>query len=436
MEHDPKIARVIEFNDIYSNYGKIGLTNICNSCYINSALQTILNNTVFVSYFLLKDKVYKNRIDYPEVESWEDAPEGEFFTLTTGEKAQKAVPIYLFIKDLEQNNGKGKTSSKKDLLFAWVNLIRQLWNTKPQGTVFNPRVFYGRIAKVAVEGKIQLRISGVQNDVQEFVIFLMDSLHDILSKKVQMSINGLDSILSRKDNMTKISMEKWIERYQSDYSLMVDSFFGQVLTRTICRNCNSYSDVYNPTCHYSLPIPSNMKKISIYDCFKLYLDGVDLNKDEHHWNCEKCQSAQDAFKLETLWRMPDMLIVQLKRFMYGNTGGDRVNTMVTFPLTNLDLTPYCSGYKKNEAVYNLTGVTNHIGGVGGGHYTAYCLKPNGKWYEFNDTHISEVSADKIASPMSYLLFYQKVKYPVSASRFKVSHVQLPQRQQQQQAYEA
>jgi len=49
---------------------------------------------------------------------------------------------------------------------------------------------------------------------------------------------------------------------------------------------------------------------------------------------------------------------------------------------------------------------NHMGGIGGGHYTAYALnKTTGKWFEFNDRSCSEVSADHIGGPASYLLFY-------------------------------
>ena len=39
-----------------------------------------------------------------------------------------------------------------------------------------------------------------------------------------------------------------------------------------------------------------------------------------------------------------------------------------------------------EPLYDLFAVSNHYGGLGGGHYTAYA-KNNGKWYDFNDSSV-------------------------------------------------
>ena len=62
-----------------------------------------------------------------------------------------------------------------------------------------------------------------------------------------------------------------------------------------------------------------------------------------------------------------------------------------------------SSYK---AIYDLYAVSNHMGGMGGGHYTAYGLNSrNGKWYEFDDTRTSEVNAQDVVTAKAYVLFY-------------------------------
>ena len=38
-------------------------------------------------------------------------------------------------------------------------------------------------------------------------------------------------------------------------------------------------------------------------------------------------------------------------------------------------------------VYDLYAVSNHFGGMGGGHYNAYCKMPDGKWWCFDDSHV-------------------------------------------------
>ena len=48
-----------------------------------------------------------------------------------------------------------------------------------------------------------------------------------------------------------------------------------------------------------------------------------------------------------------------------------------------------------------------LGGTLGGHYTACVKNANGKWYEFNDTMVNEISEDKIISVKSYCFFYRK-----------------------------
>ncbi len=50
-----------------------------------------------------------------------------------------------------------------------------------------------------------------------------------------------------------------------------------------------------------------------------------------------------------------------------------------------------------------------MGGMGGGHYTAYCKNPeSGKWYHFNDSSVSSVpEVSKVKTPAAYVLFYKR-----------------------------
>ena len=82
--------------------------------------------------------------------------------------------------------------------------------------------------------------------------------------------------------------------------------------------------------------------------------------------------------------------------------------LVTFPLTDLNLSKYVIGYKKNSYVYDLYGIANHSGGVSGGHYFSYVKNANGKWYCFNDTNVTEVTDEnQLISPKAYCFFYRK-----------------------------
>lgn len=66
-------------------------------------------------------------------------------------------------------------------------------------------------------------------------------------------------------------------------------------------------------------------------------------------------------------------------------------------MEGLDLTEQVIGPQKNEKlIYDCYAVSNHYGNMGFGHYTAYCKNPlNNKWYEFDDSRVSEIEASKV-----------------------------------------
>lgn len=109
--------------------------------------------------------------------------------------------------------------------------------------------------------------------------------------------------------------------------------------------------------------------------------------------------------------MPKILVFQLKRFSYGKYRKSKLNNQVIVE-TTLDLTPvlsYSDHPSARNPVYNLVGVVNHSGDIDFGHYTADCKNPiNGRWYDFNDSSVHEISRkDDFRSSSPYLLFYAK-----------------------------
>ena len=60
----------------------------------------------------------------------------------------------------------------------------------------------------------------------------------------------------------------------------------------------------------------------------------------------------------------------------------------------------------SEPLYELYAVSNHYGGLGGGHYTAYA-KNGGKWHEFNDSSTRPCSESSVGGSGAYILFYKR-----------------------------
>jgi ubiquitin carboxyl-terminal hydrolase 4/11/15 len=84
--------------------------------------------------------------------------------------------------------------------------------------------------------------------------------------------------------------------------------------------------------------------------------------------------------------------------------------VIDFPIRGLNLAPYLVSQKENdrEVLYDLYAISNHYGTLSGGHYTAYaknCLYD--KWYEFDDSYVSNVNETSLISNAAYVLFYKK-----------------------------
>ena len=61
----------------------------------------------------------------------------------------------------------------------------------------------------------------------------------------------------------------------------------------------------------------------------------------------------------------------LKRFTYSRYLKNKIDTFVNFPVHDLDLRKYVKNKNDQSYLYELYAVSNHYGGLGGGHYTAY-----------------------------------------------------------------
>jgi len=145
---------------------------------------------------------------------------------------------------------------------------------------------------------------------------------------------------------------------------------------------------------------------SLHDCLKLFTKNEQLGPDDP-WYCPKCKEHQQAFKKFDLWKLPDILVIQLKRFS-ANRYREKLSMNVTFPLENLDLSEFVINDQEKTNTYSLFGVSNHFGGIGGGHYTAYCKNDRLKeWFVFDDSMVRSLK-DSPVTPAAYVLFYQKV----------------------------
>uniref|UniRef100_A0A672HRR5 Ubiquitin carboxyl-terminal hydrolase n=1 Tax=Salarias fasciatus TaxID=181472 RepID=A0A672HRR5_SALFA len=161
--------------------------------------------------------------------------------------------------------------------------------------------------------------------------------------------------------------------------------------------------------HESMLQPQKKKAtVALRECIELFTTMETLGEHDP-WYCPTCKKHQQATKKFDLWSLPRILVVHLKRFSYNRCWRDKLDTVVDFPIRyEVNSLAGSVSERADPYVYDLIAVSNHYGGMGGGHYTAYGKnKVDGKWYYFDDSSVSSASEDQIVTKAAYVLFYQR-----------------------------
>jgi len=81
---------------------------------------------------------------------------------------------------------------------------------------------------------------------------------------------------------------------------------------------------------------------------------------------------------------PNVLTLQLKRYVGGVTSGYKLNRHLRFPLL-LDVRRFATEVNDSSVTYKLYAVLVHYGTTTtSGHYYCFVLSPSGCWYKMND----------------------------------------------------
>jgi ubiquitin C-terminal hydrolase len=334
----------------YKDRGRSGLTNLGNTCFLNSTMQ-VLSHTYELNKFL-EMKTYNKLLN----------------------KKYDSI-----------------------LLLEWDSLRELLWK---ENCIVSPVKFVSVVQKLAKIKGQELFTGFNQNDLPEFLIFVIDCFHNALSREVNMTIQG--DVKDDKDNIAVKCFERIKQMYEKDYSEIWNMFYGIHVSQLENTTTNEIVSITpEPYFIINLPIPENNKEPSLIDCFNLYVEGELLDGVKS----EKTGEKYAAKKRLMFWSFPNILVIDIKRF---NSNNKKNQVFIDFPLENLDLSKYVIGYNNESYVYDLYAVCNHSGSSLGGHYTSFVKNANGKWYHYNDTSVSEVSlTQQIKSPKAYCFFYRK-----------------------------
>ena len=195
-----------------SKMGITGLVNIGNTCFMNSAIQCLSNCFQLTKYFL--SNIYLNEI-----------------------------------------NTENKLGSKGKIAHSYKKLLKQIW--KGEEEYIYPNKFHD----VFIQYERQFSGFG-QHDSNEFLIFLLDKLHEDLNR---ISKKEYIEIIPQKDNEddAQSALRYWKSHLKREDSIIVKLFHGQFKNRVICNECGNVSITYDPFMILSLPIPSGKCNLMI-----------------------------------------------------------------------------------------------------------------------------------------------------------------------------
>ena len=316
---------------------KIGLKNLGNTCYMNTCLQIIIHTPNFISRF------FKNldKINYltPISQNFYD----------------------LILKFYENKN--------------WVSPEEFL-------NVFC-KEHYNFLAKK-------------QNDTQEFCrIFLEDINVELNNIKMKTPYIELDTL-----NKNKIQCKYEYDNLykQKDDSLIIDSFYGQIINTFSCK-CGFQNFSFQKCFDIPLSIPYGKKSEDLNQLIKTFFE-----EEKIDIKCKNC-SKKDVKNKKLFSQPPEILILSLQRLNERNKSKNTIKIKFEEELK-------MKNYIDNECFHNknynyvLYGIANHNGTIDEGHYYAYINIFN-DWYEFNDSNVKKLKQIEHISSEAYIFFYKR-----------------------------
>ena len=205
IEHLKK-KNINEFIGNYSKKGLVGLKNLGNTCFMNSAIQC-LSNCELLTKFLLSPYYDKFR---------------------------------------EKINCTSKYSSGGAIANSYSNLLKELWGESK--SYISPYGFYKTFISY-----VKIFDDYSQHDSHEMLIYLLEKLHEDLNRNNEKKYIELNEKQPEENDID--ASNRWWEAYlRRDNSIIMDLFSGQYKSTLRCPFCDKISITYDQFSCLELPI--------------------------------------------------------------------------------------------------------------------------------------------------------------------------------------
>ncbi|CAL5021312.1 unnamed protein product [Urochloa decumbens] len=206
------------------------------------------------------------------------------------------------------------------------------------------------------------------------------------------------------DGVRKEPLVTWVHK----------NFQGTLTNETRCLMCETVTAKDETFFDLSVDIEQNS---SLTSCLKNFFSTETLNADDKFF-CDKCCSLQEAEKRMKIKKVPQILVIHLKRFKFIEqlNRHKKLSYRVVYPL-ELKLS---SNSDDADCEYSLFAVVVHLGsGPNQGHYVAK-IKSHDHWLSFDDDNVEMIPESTLQTfygssreysgntDHGYILFYERV----------------------------
>jgi ubiquitin C-terminal hydrolase len=371
IESTNEIVELLKNNKEYDNFFPlIGLQNVGLTCYMNSILQCLLHIPE-LNYFFIKL--------YPEHKN-------------------KFMKINY---DCETN---GRLSEE------YYNIVKKVFEFKNQNNIRDYRTFkYSyrneSIAPIAFNkllSNLNPQFARYEsNDAKDLLLYLFQAMHSELNyygDKILKNVPKCNQLIENESLNFFITVNKSL-----NLSIFSHLFYGITKSITKCSACNN--KLYNFQFIQFLSFPTfeyKDKQFNIYRGFKDFIKTEKMSGDNQCY-CQFCKGLRNALVSTKVFLPPIYLLINID---YGKNK-IYLPSSINFGSV-IDIKDFIDNNYKGCTQYKLISVTTHIGQSGnGGHYISYCRDSNDKWYEFNDSSVSQINSEEIYYYTPYLLIYKR-----------------------------
>mmetsp|Transcript_9814 Transcript_9814/g.12811 ORF Transcript_9814/g.12811 Transcript_9814/m.12811 type:complete len:644 (-) Transcript_9814:97-2028(-) len=247
----------------------------------------------------------------------------------------------------------------------------------------------------------------IQQDAHEFFCFLVNAVHGHLRNEMRIDSKVCGKI-NNKSKQIVINGSTEASKDIDCECIMHKALGGKLCSEVECVSCGSVSASFEPFFDISLDLPANTGKssTSVTSLLESFIQTETLREKV---TCDQCGSKQEALKRLSIYKVPDVLVLQLKRFKQGAsyTECEKTNQVVEFDLENLSIescmNPNASSKPKE---LDLIAVVQHSGRMESGHYISY-VRHHRHWYKCDDEYIVRVTEKEVQNSQGYLLFYMQ-----------------------------